>query len=174
LILSTLSGGVTLYRCHDPKWAISPISGAGAARVGGRFNRKAIEALYLSFESKTALSEYRQTSELLPPCTICSYKANIDTPLVDLRKLHRGQPWDDLWQDWAEDWRHALFDLHTEPASWVLSDLVRDAKHCGIIFPSAIEATGLNLVIYPDLISATSRLEVFDPLHQLPKDQSSW
>jgi RES domain-containing protein len=79
-----------------------------------------------------------------------------------------------LWQDWAEDWRHAQFDLHTEPASWVLSDVVRDAKHCGIIFPSAVEATGLNVVIYPDLLSATSILEVFDPHHQLPKDQSSW
>jgi len=32
--------------------------------------------------------------------------------LVDLRQLHRGEPWDELCYDWREDWRHLKFDLH--------------------------------------------------------------
>jgi RES domain-containing protein len=98
----------------------------------------------------TALLEYQQTSALLPPCTICSYVVVL-SGLVDLRKLHTGAPWDGLWQDWPEDWRHLAFDLKVEPPSWVLSDMVRGARSPGIIFPSMVNSGGVNLVLFPDL-----------------------
>ena len=48
------------YRVHDPKWSFAPTSGAGAGKYGGRANRPGINALYLSLELQTALSEYQQ------------------------------------------------------------------------------------------------------------------
>ena len=48
------------YRYLTPKWAFVPLSGAGAASEGGRFNRAGVEALYLSLPPQTALEEYRQ------------------------------------------------------------------------------------------------------------------
>jgi RES domain-containing protein len=44
------------FRVHDPKWSFAPVSGAGAARFGGRANRPGVDALYLSLELETALS----------------------------------------------------------------------------------------------------------------------
>ncbi|RUW26547.1 RES domain-containing protein, partial [Mesorhizobium sp. M1E.F.Ca.ET.041.01.1.1] len=48
------------HRYLTPKWAFLPISGAGAAIDGGRFNRPGVEALYLSRSAQTALDEYKQ------------------------------------------------------------------------------------------------------------------
>jgi len=47
MILSSLNAS-ELYRAHTPRWSFAPLSGAGAAVQGGRFNRKGIEALYLT------------------------------------------------------------------------------------------------------------------------------
>lgn len=163
----------TLYRAHTPRWATEPTSGAGAARQGGRFNRPGVPALYLSFAAATALHEYQQTSPFLPPCTLCSYEVQLNG-LVDLRQLSNGPPWDDLWQDWRDDWRHTLLELHIEPPTWVLSDLVRDAGYRGIIFPSMLAYDGVNVMLYNDRLDADNWVRVLDPTHQLPKDQSSW
>lgn len=164
----------TLYRAHSPRWASAPTSGAGAAVQGGRFNRSGVEALYLSSTAVTAVAEYKQTSPFLQPCTLCSYKVHL-TDLVDLRQLHFGPPWDDLWQSWNDDWRHSKFELHIEPPTWVLSDLVRNAGYKGIIFPSVQEdvADGWNLVVYLDLVDGDT-IEVIDPNNQLPTNQDSW
>lgn len=163
----------TLYRAHTPRWAMEPTSGAGAATKGGRFNRPGVHALYLSLAADTALHEYQQTSAFLPPCTLCSYEVQLDR-LVDLRQLSTSPPWDDLWQDWRDDWRRSLLNLHIEPPTWVLSDLVRDAGHRGIIFPSMLVPHGVNLVVYNDRLDADNWLRVLDPTHELPKNQSSW
>src|SRR3546814_20735443 len=72
-----------------------------------------------------------------------SYTATL-TGLVDLRQLHRGDPWDDLWHDWREDWRHLKFDLHIEPPSWVLGDMALEARLSGIVFPSLQHEGGDN------------------------------
>lgn len=173
MILIDLAPGTVLYRAHVPRWAVSPTSGAGAAKAGGRFNRKGVEALYLALEDVTALREYQQTSPLLPPCTICAYTASVNG-IVDLRQLHHGAPWDDLWHDWSSDWRQLAFDLHVEPPSWVLGDIVRAAGHAGIVFPSGANPGGSNLVIYPNLLPPDQPIRVFDADHRLPKDQASW
>ena len=35
-----------VYRAHDPRWSWPPVSGEGARRYGGRFNRIGVEAFY--------------------------------------------------------------------------------------------------------------------------------
>jgi RES domain-containing protein len=47
------------YRVISPAYAGTPLSGMGAARRGGRFNRPGQEALYLAMDEATALAEYQ-------------------------------------------------------------------------------------------------------------------
>ena len=140
---------------------------------GGRFNREGVEALYLSLEDLTALREYQQTSPFLPPCTMCSYTVALRS-LVDLRHLHPGAPWDELWHDWREDWRYLKLELHIEPPTWVLSDMVRAQGHAGILFPSQACLGGTNVVVYLDQLKNGNAVQVNDPDGRLPRDLSSW
>lgn len=112
MILQDLPPDTTLFRAHTPQWASRPVSGEGAARKGGRFNRPGVAALYLSLDELTALREYQQTSPFLPPCTMCAYTVTL-RDLVDLRQLRRGEPWDELWHDWREDWRFLKLEHST-------------------------------------------------------------
>lgn len=173
MIVTDIASGALLYRAHTPEWASRPTSGAGAARKGGRFNREGIEALYLSMDEVTALREYQQTSPFLPPCTMCSYTVSLHN-LVDLRQLHRGEPWNDLWHDWQEDWRHLRFDLHIEPPTWLLGDMALEAGHTGIIFPSIANPGGVNVVVFNERLGRGNRIDVNDPDGMLPRDQASW
>jgi RES domain-containing protein len=127
----------------------------------------------LSLEELTALREHQQTSPFLPPCTVCSYTVALRN-LVDLRQLHRGPLWDELWQDWREDWRHLKFELHIEPPSWVLSDMVREQGYTGIVFPSQTHESGTNVVVFTDRLGDGNSIDVNDPDGQLPRDQASW
>src|SRR3954453_12411600 len=53
-------GTLTLWRAYVPGWAHLPLSGAGAARFGGRWNRVGQPAIYASRELSTAWAEYNQ------------------------------------------------------------------------------------------------------------------
>ena len=66
---------------------------------------------------------------------MCSYTVTLRR-LVDLRQLHQGDSWDELWHDWREDWRHLKFDLHIEPPTWVLGDMVLAQGHAGSYSPA--------------------------------------
>ena len=158
------------YRVHTPRWAHAPLSGAGAARAGGRANRPGVPALYLSLELETALAEYQQLSILMPPGLMVSYILDLG-PLVDLRDGVAG--WDPLWHDFYCDWRALHFDKDVEPPSWVLGDIAMASGAKGILFPSVLVA-GINLVIYTELLDADDRLSVYDPDDGLPRNQRSW
>ena len=158
MILHDLPPGTPLFRAHTPQWASRPVSGEGAARKGGRFNRPGVASLYLSLDELTALREYQQTSLFLPPCTMCSYTVAL-RDLVDLRQLHRGDPWDDLWHDWREDWRLLKLEQHIEPPTWVLGDLVLARGHTGILFPSQVHDGGVNVMVYIDRLQGANTTE---------------
>jgi len=104
---------------------------------------------------------------------MCSYSVALHR-LVDLRRLHLGEPWDELWHDWREDWRHLKFDLHIEPPTWVLADMVLDKGCTGIVFPSQVNAGGTNVVVYIDRLTEGESVVVNDPDNRLPSDQASW
>lgn len=152
-----------------PRWAAEPLSGAGAAQSGGRFNRHDVPALYLSLELATAVAEYRQAAPFLPPFTMVTYRANLP-PLVDVRLLD--DEWDALWLDWKEDWRMLLVN-GVEPPSWVLGDMVRAAGYPGIIFPSLASDGGVNIALIADVLSPADVLMVMDD-GRLPRDGRSW
>jgi len=172
-LIADSPGSIDLYRALTPRWAFTPLSGAGAAKAGGRFNRQGLEALYLSLDAATAIAEYQQTSQRLPPLTLCEYRATLPA-LVDLRRLEEGQ-WDSIWQDWACDWRASLFEHHIEPSTWTMGDMVLDAGYSGIIFPSLAHPGGTNVVLYLDTLQqAGGTIAINDPDGRLPKDDSSW
>ncbi|KAB8198395.1 RES domain-containing protein [Lysobacter maris] len=165
-----LDAGTPLFRAHNPLWSFQPLSGAGAARAGGRFNRIGTPALYLSFEEATCAAEYRQDNDLTEPYLLVAYLARLPE-LVDLRQLD-DDGWDPLWNDWGCDWRQLFVD-GTEPPSWALGDIVLDAGELGLIFPSLANPGGLNIVLFTDRLQP-EWLEPHDPNGLLPRDQSSW
>jgi RES domain-containing protein len=172
MILKALSG-LTAYRMHAPKWAVAPTSGTGAAKHGGRANRVGVSAIYLALDVETAVLEYQQISPLMPPGTLVSYQLSID-PVADFSGGYQADRWAALWEDFYCDWRSSWFNQRIEPPSWIVGDEVIAAGAKGILFRSRLAAEGLNLVLYTDQLGPIDRLDVYDPQHALPKDQSSW
>lgn len=97
--ITALGPDDVFYRYLTPKWAFVPLSGAGAAAEGGRFNRVSVEALYLTRASQTALEEYAQDSSLVPPATLVSYIVSMDS-IVDLSGGFDPDYWSGEWADW--------------------------------------------------------------------------
>ena len=150
------------FRVMVPRYAGAPLSGQGAARQGGRFNRPGQEALYLSLEEATALAEYRQDNPWLPPGTICTFFAD-RLRVVDLRGGFDSDLWDPIWVDFDVDWRGELFARGVEPPTWYMADDVVAAGFDGILFPSQAHRGGVNLVIYRSSSRSESELKVYDP-----------
>lgn len=63
----------TVYRAHNPQWVWTPLSGEGARRYGGRFNRRGIAALYCSLSPLTAIREAQPLGRPMQPLTLCAY-----------------------------------------------------------------------------------------------------
>ena len=166
----------TCYRAHDPRWAFKPQSGEGAKVHGGRFNAKGVPALYLA---QTIDGMFAEMGHGFPrrfdPLTVCSYDVDVDD-LADLR--------DDAGRK-ANHVRLAELDCPWMldvsegriPASWTLAERLRASGHAGILVPSFARGArpGMaNLVLWewgPDL---PHKVDVFDPSHRLPRDQTSW
>ena len=172
MIQTSLLDGALFYRAHTPQWASQPLSGAGAARAGGRFNRPGLHALYLADSTATALAEYHQLDSLLPPCTLVTYRVAL-ARVVDLRTGYVASAWGPLWQEWACEWRRMSVGDRIEPPSWLLGDEVVEAGCSGLLFPST-RSTGLNLVVYTDQLAESDELLVHDPGAALPRDRRSW
>lgn len=171
--IAALGPDAVFYRYLTPKWAFVPLSGAGAAAEGGRFNRVGVEALYLAQVPQTALEEYTQDSSLVPPATLASYILAVEG-VVDLSGGYDPAHWATDWADWDCAWRRMVRIDKVMPPSWTLADQVISAGHKGILFPSIRHPGGTNLVIFNSNLVAGDQLRVHDPDGRLPKDQSSW
>ena len=172
MIVASLDGSKLFYRAHTPEWASQPLSGAGAAKAGGRLNRPGIHALYLADSAECAIAEYRQLASIMPPCTLATYHVALDA-VVDFRDGYVPNLWPPLWQELYCNWRRMAWLDGVEPPSWVLADEVLTAGFRGVLFPS-VHTEGTNLVVYPDVLGASDRLAVHDPEGRLPRDRSSW
>jgi RES domain-containing protein len=150
------------YRVISPAHAGLPLSGMGAARGGGRFNRPGQEALYLSMDEATALAEYRQDNPWLRPGTICSFFVH-GLRVADLGAGFDPRQWPPLWADFAVDWRAEWFGKSVEPPTWYMADDVVAEGLDGILFPSQARLGGVNLVIYRSSARPANQLRVYDP-----------
>ncbi|MDR1854888.1 MAG: RES family NAD+ phosphorylase [Azoarcus sp.] len=170
MILATLGsdGNNVFYRVISPAYAGTPLSGMGAARQGGRFNRPGQEALYLSTDEATALAEYKQDNPWLPPGTICTFFID-GVRVADLSAGYTSSRWQPLWADFAVDWRADWFGKSIEPPTWEMADDVLAAGLDGILYPSQANPGGTNLVIYRSSSRPESQLRVYDPHGSLRK-----
>lgn len=71
-----------VYRAHNPQWAWTPLSGEGARRYGGRFNRRGVPALYCSLSPVTAIREAQPIGRPMQPLTLCAYEVDAE-PVFD-------------------------------------------------------------------------------------------
>ena len=172
-MLGIASGRRHFYRYLTPKWAFLPLSGAGAASAGGRFNRPGVEALYLSGAPDTALAEYKQGSSLPRPATLAAYELALHD-VIDLSAGYDPGCWAPAWADWDCDWRWIARVDHDVPPSWRLGDEAIRSGAAGLLFPSTHHAGGTNLVVFLANLTDADRLAVHDPDGMLPKDQRSW
>ena len=67
-----------VYRAHNPEWSWTPLSGDGARRHGGRFNRRGIPALYTSLSPLTAIREAQPLGRPMQPLTLCAYEVDVE------------------------------------------------------------------------------------------------
>jgi RES domain-containing protein len=161
------------HRYLTPKWAFVPLSGAGAAIDGGRFNQPGVEALYFSRTAQTALEEYRQDSSITPPATLAAFKVTLEKT-ADLSAGYDPATWSVGWAEWNCNWRKLARLENKTPPSWSLSDLLIVEGFGGLLFPSLRHPGGTNLVVFNANLSGADKLQVHDPDHRLPRDQSSW
>lgn len=157
------------YRYLTPKWAYQPLSGAGAARAGGRFNRPGVEALYLAADPETALAEYKQGSSLPRPATLAAYHLKL-ADVIDLSNGYEA----DRWAGWNCDWRWIARVEQKIPPSWHVGDEAISSGARGMLFASTHIAGGTNLVVFTANLTQEDHLAVHDPDDMLPKDQRSW
>lgn len=161
------------HRFHSPEWAHLPLSGAGAALGGGRFNRAGVEALYLSKEPETALAEYRQGASIAPPATLVAYRVAVDG-VVDFTGGYVPGVWPAEWAEAGCDWKYLARIERQDPPSWRIGDaLIRDGIK-GLLFPSFRHPGGINLVLFSANLGPDDRVAPHDPDGKLPRDQSSW
>lgn len=174
MILTAIGPDTPFYRAIPPRWAHAPESGAGAAAAGGRFNRPGVEARYLAATVETATSEYRGESMLLPPATVVTFLVTAN-PVVDFTRGYVPDRWTDIWAEALGNWKGPAFLDQVEPPTWVIGDLVREAGHAGILYPSTRHPGGICLVLYPEMAATTGfRAPVHDPGGLLPRDAASW
>lgn len=164
------------FRAHDPNWSWSPLSGAGAALKGRRFNWPGLETLYLSLNFNTVFREVSGGfAHRLTPYVLCSYDVECDD-IIDLRTdAARAAAGVDL-ADLACAWGDALI-RGREPTSWAVVKRLLSAGRAGMLVPSFANGASpddQNLVLWrwgPDL---PHRVLVYDPTGKLPKNQLSW
>lgn len=165
-----------VYRAHNPRWSFAPLSGAGAAIHGGRFNRPGRDALYLSLSIETAIREAAQGfAGKLDPLTIVSYEADIDN-VIDLSSVEEPAILGISDETLSNPWMLKSARKENVP-SWNLAERLIFEGVAGILVPSfsrGARDNDINLVLWnwgPDL---PHRITVHDPQQRLPKDQSSW
>jgi RES domain-containing protein len=164
------------YRGHDPMWSFTPLSGEGASKSGGRFNRRGEPTLYLALTIGGAVNEITQgLSRRLAPLTICEYDVDC-APLADLStsdgQASHGVSLDDLACPWM-----TFLASNRQAPSWLVVDKLKLQGFAGMIAPSFAVGANVddkNLILWDWGASLPTQVTVFDPSGRLPKDQSSW
>ena len=162
---------LVLWRAYVPRWAHDPLSGAGAARFGGRWNAQGSPCLYAARELSTAWAEYNQ-GFVQHPATIVQLVLE-DARLADLTRSETRARLDVTEAIHEVEWRDDL-DAGRVPATHALADRLRRDGYDGLIYPSFMSPGGSCVALWRwDAISGP-RVTVVDPEQRLPRDPASW
>lgn len=174
IAISRFTGRV--YRAHHPMWSFEPLSGKGAAKHGGRFNKPGCAALYLSIDPITAWMEAQQSFPFKPqPMTLVAYEVNC-AKIADLNDeqllTNMGSSLEELGCAWEY-----LANQHIEPPTWRLVERLRALEVAGILvrsFASACTSKNQNLILWDGSDSEPNAVRVIDDFGRLPKTTESW
>lgn len=139
-----------VYRAHNPQWSWTPLSGEGARRHGGRFNRRGVPALYTSLDPLTAIREAQPLGRPMQPLTLCAYEVDAE-PVFDAldeeRRRDQGISDADLV---CAAWEAEMLAGRI-PASQALADRLIAAGYVGMRIRSFAVGAGaddINLVMW--------------------------
>ena len=139
-----------VYRAHNPQWSWTPLSGEGARRHGGRFNRRGIPALYTSLAPLTAIREAQPLGRPMQPLTLCAYEVDAE-PVFDALDAERRQALGISESDLVcPAWESQML-AGAIPASQALADRLIAAGYAGMrvrSFAAATDDGDLNLVMW--------------------------
>jgi len=154
------------------KWAHQPLSGEGAARHGGRFNEPGTEALYISEDYITAISEYEQELGIRPG-TLCAYDIDVKG-IVDLTDPQVQTACSITPAILKSAWKEIWLVQKQRPPTWDIAARLMAASYAGVRVPSVRHFSGVNIVFWKWNDHPARQVTVLDPMSDLPGDQRSW
>ncbi|MGD0961688.1 MAG: RES domain-containing protein [Methylomonas sp.] len=164
------------YRAHHPKWACEPLSGDGAKKFGGRFNRPGCPALYASLDPTTAWMEAQQGFPFKPqPMTLVAYEVEC-TDITDLNDENILKAPGYSVQDLSCPWEY-LAQQKIEPPTWLLSDKLQSQGTAGVLvrsFASGCKDCNQNLVLWNRKLNKVNSIRMIDDFGRLPSSSASW
>jgi RES domain-containing protein len=160
------------WRVLAPRWAHAPLSGAGAARHGGRYNAPGTAALYLSEDLLTAIAEYEQELGIRPG-TFCAYEVDV-ADVVDLMDATTRTDVGVTLEDLLAPWQELAFVRGEQPPTWPLAQHLREGECAGARIPSTMLHNAPNLVLWRWTDGPHRRVIAHPPLGDLPSNQSAW
>jgi len=164
-----------VYRAHNPQWSWTPLSGDGAKRHGGRFNRRGVPALYTSLTPLTALREAQPLSRTMQPITLCAYEVDSE-PIFDTRddsqRAALGVADSELD---CPSWEAEMLE-GTTPSSQALADRLMATGYVGMFvrsFAAGAGAQEFNLVLWSWGKDLPSRVTLIDDEGRLSREPGS-
>ena len=152
-------------------WAYDPLSGNGAKKFGGRFNKPDSSALYTSLDPTTAWMEAQQGFPFKPqPMTLVAYQVDCKD-IIDLNDEHvlknLGCSVNDLGCPWED------FSTQNQvPPSWQLAERLQTLNIAGVLvrsFAPGCNTNNQNLVLWHWNESVFNVIQVIDDFSRLPK-----
>ena len=152
-----------LYRALNPIHAKTPMSGAGAAHYGGRFNRIGRKALYTALHPDTAIREANQVGTL-QPTTLVALRADVG-PVFDTRKTEALSPYGMTAGNLTDaDWRYRMIRKQSVPTQNFAETLIAEGYAGSIVrsFAAGAPETAVNMVLWQWTPPAKASLEIVD------------
>ena len=153
-----------VYRAHNPQWSWTPLSGEGARRHGGRFNRRGIPALYTSLAVLTAIREAQPVGRPVQPLTLCAYEVDAE-PVFDALDEEQCLALDIEETDLACHRWEADMLAGSVPASQAAADRLIAAGYVGMrvrSFAIGSSPNEVNLVMWKWGASRPAKLTLID------------
>ena len=163
-----------VYRAHNPQWSWMPLSGEGARRHGGRFNRRGLPALYTSLTPLTAIREAQPLGRPMQPLTLCAYEVDAE-PVFDALDEERRRALGVLVTHLACPAWEAEMLAGGVPASQSLADRLIAAGYAGMRVPSFAAGAGIgdvNLVMWKWGSEGPARVVLIDDEGRLSGDRA--
>ena len=152
------------YRAHNPEWSWTPLSGDGARRHGGRFNRRGVPALYTSLSPLTAIREAQPLGRPMQPLTLCAYEVDVEL-VFDAEDGEQRRALGVRASDLAcPTWESEMLSGEL-PASQALADRLIAEGYSGMRVRSFAAGTGpddLNLVMWRWSTRRPARIVLID------------